>query len=415
MNGPRFIAILLILATLLGCGGNAAGPKATAFEPAKNRDPINEASASPTDKPAYADVGPVELQARLMNYADTYNSRVVEAADIIEKIGTPQARITAARMRVFDISANIEIAAGPYPGLALLDMLVLTSLRRMVWEEFWLPRFGPEAQPALDHFRAAEQGVWKTSALVLSREQLDEIAATILRWRKANPKRVGVNYVRFNSFGKLNLKPSIKSLTEPGGLFDSVKQASQAAQEMKVAIDRAFYLMSRMQLILTYQIKLAYLEMLFEPEADGIINTAEQITGISQRYAEIAEKLPEELRQESTILMHEMFAGLSKNSNDTISHALLGMSEWQKETITDIMKNVSIERQAAIDQAIDGITEQQQEIYKHMDDLVDRSGSELKETMNYAFMLGIGFLLIFFVALSLYKIFVARPIDKRQP
>lgn len=416
MTSVRILILCLATALLFGCGANRPSKKVTAFQPTHGASPaasLNEIKDAEAP-PKYADVGPLELQARLMNYADTYNSRIAEAAAAVESIGTPQARITAARMRVFDISANVEIAAGPYPGLAMLDMLVITTLRRITWEEFWVDRLGPGAEAALHHYRAAEHDLWDTARLVLSREQLDALAEAILKWRKANPKRVGVNYVRFNDFGAIGLKPSIESLVEPGGLFSSVQQASQVAQEMKVAIDRAFYLMSRMQLILSYQIKLAYLEMLFEPEAEGIVSTTDKITGISQRYAEIAEKLPEELRMQSTALMNDMFDGLARNSNDTITHALEGMTAWQQATITDIMRNVSNERQAAIDQAVDGITLQQQEIYKHMDRLVDHSGDELRETVQYGFYMGLLLIAVFFGALTVYKLLVARPIDRRR-
>lgn len=415
MTPLRFLIICLTAALLFGCGANRPSKKVTAFQPThRARTATMSDVKNAGNAPKYADVGPLELQARLMNYADSYNSRIAEAATEVESIGTPQARITAARMRVFDIAANVEIAAGPYPGLALLDMLVITSLRRITWEEFWVDRLGPGAEAALHHYRAAEDDLWSTARLVLSVDQLDALAEAILKWRKANPKRVGVNYVRFDDFGELGLKPSIESLVEPGGLFSSVQRASQVAQEMKVAIDRAFYLMSRMQLILSYQIKLAYLEMLFEPEAEGIVTTTEKITGISERYAEIAEKLPEELRMESTALMNDMFAGLAQNSNDTITHALEGMTAWQQATITDIMRNVSVERQAAIDQAVQGITLQQQEIYKHVDQLVDHSGDELRETVEYAFYMGLLLIGVFFAALTAYKLLVARPVDRRR-
>ncbi len=89
-------------------------------------------------------------------------------------------------------------------------------------------------------------------------------------------------------------------MTVPGGLFASVKQATMVAQDMKVAIDRAFYLMSRMQLVVNFQVKLAYLEIMFQPETNGIINQAEQMSDITQRYAEIAEKLPREFGQETS-------------------------------------------------------------------------------------------------------------------
>ncbi len=408
----RLIISILALFVLIGCGSGSTktGPKITAFEQTQTAPGQKASSATPE----YQDVGPLELQAAVMAFADTSNSRLSEVATIIEAIGTPQARLTAARMMVFDISSNVEIAAGPYPGIALLDMIVVTSLRRMVWEDFWVPHFGEEARPALNHFKEAEEDIWKAASKVLTVEQLDEFAKIILDWRKKHPKQVAVNYIRFSDFGDLGLKPSMRKLTVPGGLFSSVKEATLVAQDMKVAIDRAFYLMSRMQLVISFQIKLAYLDMIFQPEANGIVDQTKRITGITERYAEIAENLPKELGAETTMLMNNLFANLEKNRNDTIADVFAGLTTWQNATITGVMASVSAEREAAINQIIEALTLQQNELYSRADQMVDRSGNEFEATLNHAFMLGILFIVFFFIMLTLYKVFIARPIDRRE-
>lgn len=289
------IAIVLFASMLLtACVGGGS------YRPLKTQSAFVPTKVSSEQTPTKANLTPMELQAAVMSHADTTISRIFEAANVLEKIGTPQARLTAARMMVFDVASYVEIAAGPYPGIALLDLMVLTSLKRMVWEEFWIPKFGSEAVPALKFIKENEAEIWEIAAKIMTRSQLDEMAQTILHWRKKNPKVVGINYIRFAEFGELGLKPSMQQLTVPGGLFASVKQATMVAQDMKVAIDRAFYLMSRMQLVVNFQVKLAYLEIMFQPETDGIINQAEQMSDITQRYAEIAEKLPREFGQETS-------------------------------------------------------------------------------------------------------------------
>lgn len=407
------LSFVFSLLLLISCAPTTQGTKISAF---KDIPPVTPTGSAQTvsAKPKYADIGPLQLQAALMSLADTNNARTAEAALIIERIGTPQARLTAARMMVYDIAANVEMASGPYPGVAMLDMIVLASLRRMVWEEYWVPKFGPEAKPALEHFREMEEELWEDAAKVMTQEQLDELARTILKWRKKHPKQVSVNYVRFNDFGDMSLKPSMRKLIKPGGLFASVKEATMVAQDMKVAIDRAFYLMSRMQLVINGQVKLAYLEMMFQPETEGISDQTKQVTSITERYAEIAENLPGELGEETSKLVNQLFAELNNNTDHTLATLFTGMNQWQTQTVEDIMKNVSTERQAAIQQAIDGLTLQQKEIYDRADALVERGGEEFKENLNYAFMVGLLFLVAFFVLLSLYKIFVARPIERKQ-
>ncbi|QGY38858.1 hypothetical protein GM415_01450 [Pseudodesulfovibrio cashew] len=412
----KHFALLLSLMTILaGCaGGVASTMNQAAFRHVPAQPGKTRASKGSNAKARLQGIGPLELQAAIMSFADTSNARIAEAAAALEEIGTPQARVTAARMMVFDVSSNVEIAAGPYPGMALLDLIVVTTLRRMVWEDFWLPRFGPEAEKAMEQFREMEEDVWEEASRVMNAEQMAEMRMIIEAWRAKHPKQVAVNYVRFSDFGELGLKPALRRLDQPGGLFASVQAAALVAEDMKVAVDRAFYLMSRMQLVISYQVELAYLELLFQPEVNGLINETENMTSLGERYAEIAEKLPEELRTESSKIVNQLFTQLAQNSDRTINTALTGLTQWQNQAIVGIMENISKEREAAINQAIAGLVLQQNELYQRVDRLVDRSSSELERSMDHAFLLGLLLLGAFFLLLTLYKVFVARPLDRRR-
>lgn len=401
----RTTILLMCLTLLTGCfgGGTKVAPPRTAFI---STTPVSD------NQQHSENMTPLELQAAVMAFADTTNSRLSQAANVIEAIGTPQARLTAASMMVFDVGSNVEIAAGPYPGVALLDMVVLTSLRRMVWEDYWIPeQFGDAALPALQVFREIEQDAWELAARIMAREQLDEMAKVILRWRKKHKDQIAINYVRFDDFGELGLKPSMRRLTVPGGLFASVKEATMVAQDMKVSIDRAFYLMSRMQLIVNFQIKLAYLQLIFQPEANGLIDTSQKMAGITERYAEIAENMPKEISGETAKLIKLAFAQLQKNTDQT----LLGINQWQDDAIKEIMVSISAEREAAINQTLTGLLEQQKNLFTQVNTMVDQSGDEMEAALNHAFLLGALLIVVFFAALSLYKIFIARPIDRRTP
>ncbi|WP_319471655.1 hypothetical protein [uncultured Pseudodesulfovibrio sp.] len=406
MRYPVIAILLFAFMLLTACVGGGSS------RPTKTQSAFVPTNVSSRQTPIKANLTPTELQAAVMSHADTTISRIFEAANVLEKIGTPQARLTAARMMVFDVASYVEIASGPYPGIALLDLMVLTSLKRMVWEEFWVPKFGPEAMSALEFIKENEAEIWEIAAKIMTQSQLDEMAQTILRWRKRNPKVVGINYIRFAEFGELGLKPSMQQLTVPGGLFASVKQATMVAQDMKVAIDRAFYLMSRMQLVVNFQVKLAYLEIMFQPETDGIITQAEHMNDITKRYAEIAEKLPREFGQETSKLVNQVFANLEHNREKAITDILSGMTVWQAQTIKGIMSEVSQEREAAINQALAGLVTQQKELHTLIESIVDQSGSKVEESLNHAFGLGVLLIIVFFAALTLFKIFVIRPMKK---
>ena len=48
---------------------------------------------------------------------------------------------------VYSAAAAFTIAADPEPQVALLDMVVMTTLGRMVYEDYWRPRFGAPDRP----------------------------------------------------------------------------------------------------------------------------------------------------------------------------------------------------------------------------------------------------------------------------
>ncbi|NDV18526.1 hypothetical protein GO013_03720 [Pseudodesulfovibrio sp. JC047] len=398
---------LATLVFLFGCGGGS--------RPHLTHPPTQFYSTkTPQESGNPEHMGPQELQAAVMAYADTTNTLMGEASEIINRIGTPQARITAARMMVFNMSSNVEIAAGPYPGVALLDMTVVATLRRMVWEDFWIPKiFGDAGLPALAIIREAEQDIWDVAARIMTPQQIDELKRVISAWRTKYPNKISVNYVRFEDFGELGLKPSMRKLIVPGGLFASVQEATLVARDMKFAVDRAFYLVSRMQLLVNFQIKLAYLEMIFQPETNGLITTTEDIVSLSDQYLHLAEDFPEDMGKEISKLIDKLFLNLAKQRDETLNKALAGMSDWQKETIEDIVTSVSVEREAAINQTMAALVQQQNILFDRVDEVVNQSEREIESILNHAFMLGLLLIVIFFVLLTLYRIFVFGPTKKK--
>ena len=96
-----------------------------------------------------------ELQAAVISYANRFMATVGQAAfRFEEELPTPEARLKAAQRKVYSLSAVAEIAAGPEPGAALLDLVVTSTLNRIVWEDYWRPQiFGMPATIMVDAFK----------------------------------------------------------------------------------------------------------------------------------------------------------------------------------------------------------------------------------------------------------------------
>ncbi|MBW1787984.1 MAG: hypothetical protein JRK53_15385, partial [Deltaproteobacteria bacterium] len=134
-----------------------------------------------------------QLQATLMDFADRFASSVATyASDFENELASPQARLTAARLRFYPLASAFEIAAGPDPGVALLDMVVLVTLGRIVWEEHWRPQvFGDPAEIMVKDLQKLEADIWSIAERVLTQEEQEELRALILEWRQKNPEEIG--------------------------------------------------------------------------------------------------------------------------------------------------------------------------------------------------------------------------------
>lgn len=101
---------------------------------------LSAARADETAASAPPKMSQQQLQAELMAFADRFFAEILDAEGELESsLATPQARYDAAAARLAALTVTTDIAAGPNPGAALLDMTVFVTLKLIVWEEYWMP------------------------------------------------------------------------------------------------------------------------------------------------------------------------------------------------------------------------------------------------------------------------------------
>ena len=77
-----------------------------------------------------------ELQSELMSYADRFASIVTQAMEDFETLNPqPQARQVILSDLVYSLSSVYTIAAEPNPQVGLLDMVAVTTLGRIIYED----------------------------------------------------------------------------------------------------------------------------------------------------------------------------------------------------------------------------------------------------------------------------------------
>lgn len=234
-----------------------------------------------------------ELQSAVVNYADRFVSVVGQAAFVFEKeLPTTEARLISARRKVYTLSAAVTIAAGPEPAAALLDMAVLATLNRMVWEDYWRPQvFGQPATIIVSAFQKAEDDIFSIAAKVMTPGQLKELRDLIKDWHDQHPDQFAVDFIRFSDFGDLGRKPELRKIKALGGLLAPVKEAAQAADEIRLTSERAMFLFTKLQLIMGLQAELIYKELVMQPEVTGLLN---DVATFSQQMGELPDRISHE-------------------------------------------------------------------------------------------------------------------------
>lgn len=345
-----------------------------------------------------------ELQAAVMSAADSYAGTMANAfTSFANAVGSEQARLHAAMRKAFGTIAAVEIAAGPYPGGALLDLVVLITLNRMVWEDHWSRVYGRAAEPVLVAFRDQEREIWNLAGRYLTSEQRNDLRELLLAWRAENPKATGVNYIRFSDFGGLGLKPTMRELAKPGGVFATMREATAIAGDIKVTLDRAMYLFSRLQLVANFQFEFAILQAVTTPEIRSLLKGAENFQKLGKQYAGILEQFPREMDGIVQGTLDNALQQIGQERKNTIVQALTGLTDLQAQTLTKISEMIREERSQAIAQALQGIESRQREMTEEAQMLVLETGDELRKTINHAALLVLGLLICFFALLFVYK------------
>ncbi len=241
------------------------------------------------------------LQAVLMDFADTFGSKYARATSfLVEQDSTPD-RVSAARLRFYWIYSAFSIASDRNPTINLADMVILVTMSRIVWEEYWQPEvFGESAQVVVKTLKELEKAIWTLAAKVLTPEQQKELLALIHEWLKKNPDQHWVGFIRLSNILELVGEDSVfQEETQPGGLLAPVKEATEAVDEIRASAERAMYLASRMQILLSFQAEMVFHDLANQREIRQLLS---DITG----FRETVERLPAQVSEERKRLMQEL-------------------------------------------------------------------------------------------------------------
>ena len=300
---------------------------------------VNAVTPGSSGKKPAAD--PVEVQQRLMRFADEYMVSMVYGMDKLRRGTNAFDPADLLKWKILLGTETCSIASGPNAVANLLDMTIFVTVTRRGLEDYWQPKvFGESALPILDTCRNAETNIWQFTGQVLTPDQLAELKKGIEVWFRQNPLPENVLAARAVGFASEVGKANPVEESRPGSVFgllmiDPLAGMDPAVREIaqtRLMAERALYVTQKMPTILRWQIELLSINATQLPAVQQLVTNSTQIAASVERFAAVAEKLPDQVSTERA----EILKALQSQEKDVASLMTSGtqMSDSLNTTLT---------------------------------------------------------------------------------
>lgn len=327
----------------------------------------------------------LEVQALVMKMADDYNAALGEAMQTIiaSKQSSAEARTLAQQFLRNGMGSSLDIAAGPNPDAALLDLLVLTSLQRWAFETHWVPAgiAEPMAGAATARLRTAETELWHTASGVLSDAQQATLHGLIDTWIKANPERSLVSFVRFDEFVDIRHEQTLGTRTKAEGLFREVSEATATVDNARLLGERALWYAARYPSVVGQQAELSLYRIAEQPEMRTALQTLESLRKLGDSLATQVDSLDRDLSRQQ----ERLFDRVTTERTATINQAKTAMTEVLQASLEDLEKRIATARDATVTLAFDRLAKERKELLADLESKegqLHTLGAELRTTID---------------------------------
>ena len=294
--------------------------------------------AAKKPKPDEYVVTEAELQLELMSFADRYAAMAAQAIDDVERLGPPpETRRAILGDMVFSAAAAFTVAADPDPQLALLDMVVMTTLGRIVYEDYWRPRLGDAVEPVVTAFEKLEQDVWTVAAPILDEAQQQELRERIDTFHADNPELSTFSHLRFADFPSKRATSTLKK-KKSGGIFGSVRNITDQVEQTRIMAERAMFLSTRLPLLTGGFADIWVSRLSYNPAIEEIRQDVRTFAVVSDRLATVAEQLPEQITSERTEAIEQVMREADTLRYDAIEHLFEGFAEERQEMLRQFIE-----------------------------------------------------------------------------
>lgn len=274
------------------------------------------------------------LQADLMSYADRYASIAAQAIDDVERLGPPpKMRRMIVSDLVYSAAAAFTIAADADPQIALLDMVVMATLGRIIFEDHWLPEHGVFVEPVVAAMTQLDEQAWQIADPVLTPAQKTELFERIEAFHIANPELTTFSHLRFADFPSKRESSSLKA-TSGGGIFKSVRRMTDQVEQTRMLAERAMYLSTRLPLLAGGFADIWLSQVSFNPAAEELLGDVGTFADVSERLAVAAEQLPEQITAERSATILQLADEFAAERKQTVDHVFVNIAK-ERQVIFD--------------------------------------------------------------------------------
>ncbi len=328
------------------------------------------ASSPPPEGPPSAlseGTSELEIQALVMLMADDYSAALGETTYLVLREGDvdPTARWLALSFLRNGMGAAIDIASGPNPDVALLDLLVLGSLQTGAFESHWVPAgIDPElGAAAVARLRAAEDALWSEARSVISPDQEATLRKLLATWVAEHPDQTVVSFVRFEDFTKERELSTAAARGRASGLLAEVGEATRAVDEARLLGERALWFASRYPYVLGQQVELTTYRIADQPEVRTGLAAVAALAESSRVLAGQVEELDARVAAAFTQLAAERASaiqGLREALEATTTGALDGLALRIGQEREDAVEHLFTRARSELDALLDDVDARRQ-------------------------------------------------------
>ncbi len=350
-------------------------------------------------------ISKIDIQQGVMSLSDTWMAATHQALKLmLEEIEDPEQRLRLKQQQYFGMSAVLDLATSPNPGISLLDMMVLTTLSRSIWESHWMAIYGEPASHMQKAMSLVETNTWDFAATILTSRQVKAMRELVDEWLIEHPNATGASYVRLSDFGELDRKPSIDEALKKGGFLSPIRDAAHSADEIKELAERALYMSLRMQELMFTRLEITTQSLLLDPGISSLIDDVHGLRNSAERYADVLESMPDDIRDVVDFTLDEV----STERQATINQLLEGLATERSNALDQMLAGVAAERQKTLEQTLAGLQRERVGLLKAVAHTVYWFELEMEALMLRLFIISVSLITLWFALRLTYRYWVDR-------